>query len=107
MNKKIAINKNELGTNEHDIKYLESAMDILVEGYKRVSHGQKNVTLQEVLEAVNITRGKDHPQKESEIELTEEEAEEVYNSYKESEITTESDHRLPSIKETVKVRLHL
>ena len=37
-----------------DMKEVERAMDILVEAYKRVKHGQKEVTLNEVLESVKV-----------------------------------------------------
>jgi len=70
-------------------------MEILVEGYKRVQQGKKNVTLDEILEVVNIDREKE-TQNLDKIE----DNIAADNTFDKQEIVTKSSHKISSFKET-------
>lgn len=55
---------------EEDIEKIEMATKILIEGYKRVQQGNKNVTLDEIMKALNIRQDKPKkPERASKVEI--------------------------------------
>lgn len=92
------------GTNEyidsHEVDRISTATKILVEGYKRVQQGKKNVSLSDILVALNI--------RQEEPWDTEQEKPVPYdteNTYNKSEIISDSGLNVPGFTETNQVTL--
>lgn len=72
----------------------------MVEGYKRVQLGKKNVTLNEILKAVNIER---NTESQESVQIEDNIA--AGNTFAQQEIVTKSGHKISSFRETQVVSL--